>query len=155
MISKKDLRNLVIYEIYVRNHNQGGDFQGVIGDLPRIKALGVDYIWLMPIHPIGKVNRKGTLGSSYAIADYTTVNPDYGTEQDFKHLVDTAHDLGLKVMIDVVYNHTSPDSVLVQEHKEWFRLDVRGNPTTSVPDWSDIVELDHSHPELHEYWLSL
>jgi glycosidase len=151
MKNRTVFRNLVIYEIYVRNHSQGGDFQGVIDDLPRIKALGVDYIWLMPIHPIGKVNRKGSLGSSYAIADYTTVNPDYGTEQDFKRLVDTAHDLGLKVMIDVVYNHTSPDSLLAREHKEWFHLDAQGNPTTSVPDWSDIVELDHSHPELHDY----
>ncbi len=151
MKSKKDLRNLVIYEIYVRNHSQRGDFQGVIDDLPRIKALGVDYIWLMPIHPIGKVNRKGSLGSSYAIADYMAVNPEYGTEDDFKQLIKATHDLGLKVMIDVVYNHTSPDSVLVKEHKEWFRLDQYGNPTTSVPDWTDIVELDHSHPELHEY----
>lgn len=151
MKNRKELRNLVIYEIYVRNHSQRGDFQGVIDDLPRIKELGVDYIWLMPIHPIGKVNRKGSLGSSYAIADYTIVNPDYGTERDFKRLVDTAHGLGLKVMIDVVYNHTSPDSVLAREHKEWFRQDTQGNPTTSVPDWVDIVELDHSHPELHDY----
>ncbi len=151
MKSKKDLRNLVIYEIYVRNHSKRGDFQGVIDDLPRIKALGVDYIWLMPIHPIGKVNRKGTLGSSYAIADYRAVNPEYGTEEDFKRLIKASHDLGLKVMIDVVYNHTSTDSVLVREHKEWFRLDQQGNPTTSVPDWKDIVELDHSHVELHDY----
>jgi len=151
MKSKKDFRSLVIYEIYVRNHSQRGDFQGVIDDLPRIKALGVDYIWFMPIHPIGKVNRKGSLGSSYAIADYRSVNPEYGTEEDFKRLIKTAHELGLKVMIDVVYNHTSPDSVLAKEHKEWFRLDLQGNPTTSVPDWEDIVELDHSHAELHDY----
>ncbi|MGV8026498.1 MAG: alpha-amylase family glycosyl hydrolase [Anaerolineaceae bacterium] len=153
MKSKKELRNLVIYEIYVRNHSQRGDFQAVIEDLPRIKALGVDYIWLMPIHPIGGMNRKGSLGSSYAIADYLAINPEYGTEENFKHLIKAAHDLGLKVMIDVVYNHTSPDSVLAKEHKEWFRLDQQSNPTTSVPDWADIVELDHSHTELHDYLL--
>jgi glycosidase len=151
MKSRKSLRSLVIYEIYVRNHSPRGDFQGVIEDLPRIKALGVDYIWLMPIHPIGKVNRKGTLGSSYAIADYMAVNPEYGTEEDFKRLIAAAHGLGLKIMIDVVYNHTSPDSILARQHKEWFRLDKNGNPTTSVPEWSDIVELDHSHTELHDY----
>ena len=110
MKTKKELRNLVIYEIYVRNHSPRGDFQGVIDDLPRIKDLGVDFIWLMPIYPIGKVGHKGSLGSSYAIADYRTVNPEYGTEEDFKCLIDRAHELGLKVMIDVVYNHTSPDS---------------------------------------------
>ena len=151
MKQKRNLRSLIIYEIYVRNHSQRGDFQGVIDDLPRIKALGVDYIWLMPIHPIGKVNRKGSLGSSYAIADYMAINPEYGTEDDFKRLVNEAHDLGLKVMIDVVYNHTSPDSVLAKEHKEWFHLDSQGNPTTSVPEWADIVELDHSRVELHDY----
>ena len=76
MKNRKSLRNLVIYEIYVRNLSQRGDFQGVMDDLPRIKALGVDYIWLMPIYPIGKVNRKGSLGSSYAIADYFAINPE-------------------------------------------------------------------------------
>lgn len=151
MLTKKELRNLIIYEIYVRNHSPQGDFQALIRDLPRIKALGVDMIWLMPIHPIGKIGRKGSLGSSYAIADYLGINPEYGTLEDFKQLISSAHDIGLKIMIDVVYNHTSPDSVLVQQHKEWFRLDEEGEPTTSVPDWMDIVELDHSHAELGEY----
>jgi len=151
MKNRTGLRNVVIYEIYVRNHSQQGNFQAVVNDLLRIKALGVDYIWLMPIHPIGKVNRKGSLGSSYAIADFMAVNPEYGTEKDFQNLIKAAHELGLKVMIDVVYNHTSPDSVLAREHKEWFRLDRQGNPTTSVPDWTDIVELDHAHTELHDH----
>lgn len=151
MRTKKELRDLVIYEIYVRNHSQQGDFQAVMRDLPRIKALGVDMIWLMPIHPIGKMGRKGSLGSSYAIADYLGINPEYGTLDDFKQLVRAAHDSGLKIMIDVVYNHTSPDSVLAQQHRNWFQLDEHGEPTTSVPDWMDIVELDHSHAELGEY----
>ncbi len=151
MLTKKGMRNLIIYEIYVRNHSSQGDFQAVINDLARIKALGVDMIWLMPIHPIGKIGRKGSLGSSYAIADYLGINPEYGTLEDFKQLISSAHDIGLKIMIDVVYNHTSPDSVLVQQHKEWFRLNEEGEPTTSVPDWMDIVELDHSHVELGEY----
>lgn len=100
-------RNLVIYEIYVRNHGPNGNFADVEADLPRIRSMGVDVIWLMPIHPIGMVARKGTLGSPYAIQDYREINPEYGTRQDFFRLVEHAHELGLKVMIDVVYNHTS------------------------------------------------
>ena len=112
------LRNMTLYSIFVRNH--GGSFAGAAKDLPRIRALGVEAVWLLPIHPIGKKNRKGTLGSPYAIADYRAVNPEYGTMDDFRAFADAVHENGMKLLIDVVYNHTAPDSVLAQKHPEWF-----------------------------------
>ena len=114
------LQNQVIYSIYVRNHTSEGTFRAVIPDLDRIRALGTDIIWLMPIHPIGVEGKKGTLGCPYANRDYRTVNPEYGTLEDFLHLVDAIHDNGMKCIIDVVYNHTSPDSTLVHRHPEYF-----------------------------------
>lgn len=92
----------------------------VIPDLDRIKALGTDIIWFMPIHPIGVEGKKGSLGCPYANRDYREVNPAYGTMEDFRALVDEIHARGMKCMIDVVYNHTSPDSTLFREHPEWF-----------------------------------
>jgi len=139
-------RNLVIYEVYVRNHGPNGTFSDVEADLPRIRSMGVDVVWFMPIHPIGKVERKGTLGCPYSISDYRAVNPKYGTKGDFRRLIERAHDLGLKVMIDVVYNHTAHDSVLVREHPDWFHQDEHGRPVTTVPDWSDVIDLQHPNP---------
>ena len=133
----KYYRNLVLYEVYVRNHGPNGTFADVEADLPRIQAMGVDVVWFMPIHPIGKINKKGSLGCPYSIADYREVNPEYGTKADFSRLIERAHALGLKVMIDVVYNHTAHDSVLVREHPEWFHQDAHGKPVTTVPEWSD------------------
>ena len=114
------LQNQVIYSIYVRNHTPAGTFRAVIPDLDRIRALGTDIIWLMPIHPIGVEGKKGTLGCPYANRDYRTVNPEYGTLEDFLHLVEEIHKRGMKCIIDVVYNHTSPDSTLVAEHPDYF-----------------------------------
>jgi glycosidase len=144
-------RNLVLYEIYVRNHGPHGTFADVEADLPRIKDLGVDVVWFMPLHPIGQKNKKGSLGCPYSIQDYRSVNPEYGTAADFIRLVERAHDLGLRVMIDVVYNHTAHDSVLVREHPEWFHQDERGVPVTTVPEWSDVIDLKHPQPELTAY----
>ena len=144
-------QNLVIYEIFVRNHSPSGTFAGVTADLHRIKALGVDVVWLMPIHPVGQVGRKGSEGSPYAVADYRAVNPKYGTEADFKQLIDTAHRLGLRVMIDVVYNHTAPDSVLARQHPDWFYQDEHNRPRPRVADWSDVVDLAYRHRELAGY----
>ncbi len=144
-------RNLVIYEIYVRNHGTHGTFADVEADLPRIRAMGVDVIWFMPIHPIGQVKRKGKLGCPYSIADYREVNPEYGTKADFARLIERAHALGLKVMIDVVYNHTAHDSALVREHPDWFHQDERGVPTTTVPEWSDVIDLKHPNEGLSAY----
>lgn len=144
-------RSLVLYEVYVRNHGPNGTFADVEADLERIKALGVDVVWFMPIHPIGKVNRKGTYGSPYSIVNYREVNPEYGTKEDFARLIQKAHSLGLKVMIDVVYNHTAHDSVLVQEHPEWYHVNDLGQPVTTVPAWSDIIDLKFPNADLEEY----
>ena len=150
----KDFRSLVIYEIYVRSHSPQGTFKGVTGDLPRIKDLGVDMLWLMPIHPVGQLNRKGSLGCPYSIADYYSVNPEYGLMEDFKALVQSAHALDLKVMIDVVYNHTSHDAVLLNDHPGWYHTGPDGKPISTVPEWSDVIDLDYSHPELWPYLIS-
>ena len=150
----KDYRSMVIYEVYVRSHSPQGTFQGVTDDLPRIKDLGVDIIWLMPIHPIGRLNRKGSLGCPYSIADYFSVNPEYGSMDDFKNLIHKAHALGLKVMMDVVYNHTAHDAALVNEHPDWYHTGPDGHPVTTVPEWSDVIDLDYSHPELWNYLIS-
>ncbi len=145
------LRNLIIYEVYVRNHTPEGTFKAFNQDLPRIKKMGVDVIWFMPIHPIGKLNKKGTLGCPYSISDYRAVNPEYGTEADFRATIQAIHDLGMKVMIDVVYNHTAHDSLLVRDHPEFFHQDETGTPVTTVPDWSDVIDLKHPNPELTRY----
>lgn len=151
MSSESNLSNLVLYEVYVRNHGPNGTFSDVIRDLGRIASLGVDFIWLMPIHPIGNKNKKGTLGCPYAIKDYQKINPEYGTLNDFKKLLEEAHHRGLRVMIDVVYNHTSHDSNLVNEHPEYFHQDENGKPITTVPAWSDVIDLKHPNPPLQDY----
>ena len=143
------LRNMTLYSIFIRNF--GGTFAGVEKELPGLKALGVDAIWLMPIHPIGKVKRKGSLGSPYAIADYRAVNPEFGTMEDFTHLCDTVHAQGLKVLIDVVYNHTSPDSVLAATHPEWFYHKPDGSFGNRIGDWTDIIDLDYGNRDLWDY----
>ncbi len=149
----KSYRNLVIYEVYVRNHAPNGTFPEVEADLPRLKTMGVDVVWFMPIHPIGQLNKKGSLGCPYSIADYRAINPEYGSEKDFKQVIQTAHRLGMKVMIDVVYNHTSHDSLLVKNHPEWFHQDASGKPVTTVPAWSDVIDLKQPNPSLYAYLL--
>ena len=118
--ASKLYRNQVMYSVFVRNYSEEGTFNGVRKDLDRIKALGTDIVWLLPIHPIGKKAPKGTLGSPYAISDYRKINPEYGTMDDLKQLVADIHARGMKCIIDVVYNHTSPDSWLAKNHPEWF-----------------------------------
>ncbi len=149
--TSKRLRNQVIYCVFVRNYSEEGTFAGVERDLDRIRDLGVDIIWLMPIHPIGVAERKGRDGSPYANKDYRTVNPEYGTMQDLKSLVDAIHDRGMKCIIDVVYNHTSPDSILAAEHPEWFHRDADGRPVARVAEWTDIVDLDYTDKALWDY----
>jgi glycosidase len=144
-------RNLVIYEIYVRNHGPNGNFADVAADLARIRDLGVDYIWFMPIHPIGAVQRKGGLGSPYSIRDYREVNLEYGSKEEFRQLCQYAQALGLKVMIDVVYNHTAHDSNLIEPHPEWYHQDENGRPVTTVPEWWDVIDLVYDDKALWEY----
>lgn len=149
--SSLDVRTLVIYEVFIRNHTTSGTFLAFEKDLDRIKQLGVDIIWFMPIHPIGKVKKKGRLGCPYSIADYRSINPEYGALDEFQHTINTIHEKGMKVMIDVVYNHTSHDSVLVKQHPEFFHQDLKGRPITTVPEWSDVIDLKHPNPELSQY----
>lgn len=145
------LRNMVLYSIYVRNYSEEGTFAAVERDLERIQGLGVDMIWFLPIYPIGKEKRKGTLGSPYAIADYRKVNPELGTMEEFRHLVDAIHSRGMKCMMDIVYNHTSPDSWLAQNHPEYFYKTPEGKMGNRVGDWGDVVDLDYVNTDLWEY----
>ena len=147
----KSCENMIIYEIFVRNHTEEGTFDGIIADLERIKSLGVDFIWLMPIHPIGKVKRKGTLGSPYAIADYRLIDSDYGTIESFITLIQEIHDREMKVILDVVYNHVSPDSKIAREFPEWLYYKDSEIPTRKVVDWTDIVDLNYSQMALWDY----
>lgn len=142
----KELRNKIIYSVYVRNHGKNGTFADIKEDLPRIKSLGTDIIWFLPIHPIGEVNKKG-MGCPYSIQDYTKVNPDYGTIEDFKDLIQAIHALDMKVMIDVVYNHTSHDAVYVKEHPEYY-YQWNGKFGNKVADWSDIIDLNYENKDL-------
>lgn len=145
------MRNQVMYSVYVRNHTEEGTFKGLQKDLERIKALGVDVIWLMPIHPIGVEGKKGSLGCPYSISDYREVNPSYGTKDDFIELVDKIHELGMKCIIDVVYNHTSKDSVLQATHKDYFYRKEDGSFGNHVGDWTDVIDLDYNNKELWDY----
>lgn len=149
--TEKDLRNQVMYSVYVRNYSEEGTFKAVEKDLDRIKNLGVDIVWLMPIHPVGEKNKKGELGSPYAIRNYREINPEFGTLEDLKSLVNAIHEKGMKCIIDVVYNHTSPDSWLVENHPEYFYKKPDGNMGNRVGDWSDIVDLDYNNKELWDY----
>ncbi len=147
----RGLQTQVIYSVYVRSHTPEGTFRAVIPDLDRIRSLGTDIIWFMPIHPIGVKGKKGSLGCPYANRDYRAVNPAYGTMEDFRSLVDEIHRRGMKVMIDVVYNHTSPDSVLLAEHPEFFYRGPDGEPGNKLGDWSDVSDLDYTVPALWDY----
>lgn len=142
------LAGAAIYEISVRNHSREGTLTKVTEDLARIRSLGVDIVYLLPIQPISKVGRKGKDGSLYAIADYRAVRPELGDKNDLQRLIDRAHQLGMKVVMDVVYNHTGRDSVLLQTHPEWFLHDSDGNLSLKFDDWSDIYDLDFSRREL-------
>lgn len=145
-------RNAVLYELNLRQFTAEGTLAAAERQLPRIKALGADIVWLMPIHPIGAKNRKGSLGSPYAVRDYRAVNPDYGTLEDLKRFVARAHELGLHVILDWVANHTSWDNPLVAQHPDWYERNWKGEyHPTSWNDWSDIIELDYSQPGLRKY----
>ena len=147
----KKYRNQVIYSVFVRNYSDEGSFAALRRDLGRIKELGVDILWLMPIHPIGIENRKGKSGSPYAISDYRSINPEYGTLEDFAQLVDDIHSHGMKCMIDVVFNHTSPDSWLRNHHPEWFYHKPDGRFGNKVGEWLDVIDLDYSNRQLWDY----
>ncbi len=160
-------RSANIYEVNVRQYTPEGSLKAFGAHLPRLHKMGVDILWLMPIQPIGKQNRKGKLGSYYAVADYTAINPELGTLKDFKALVDEAHALGMKVIIDWVANHTAWDHVWVKKHPEWYLKNEQGqihsylyDNGTEIEDWSDVVGLDYLQKEVWQamteamlYWI--
>ncbi|MDE7153474.1 MAG: alpha-amylase [Muribaculaceae bacterium] len=136
-------RNAVIYEINWRQMTPEGTVEALQNQLPRLKDLGVDILWVMPVHPISELNRKGELGSYYAAKDYRDVNPDLGTREQFKAFIDEAHKQGFKVIIDWVPNHTGCDAVWVSEHPEYYVKDSLGNMVGQY-DWTDVYKLDYS-----------
>ena len=144
------VKDAVIYQIFERSYSQKGDFNSITADLDRIKNLGVDVLWLMPIHPIGKLKSKGTIGSPYAVKDYYAINPDYGTSADLKKLVGEAHKRKLKVIIDIVANHTAWDSVMMKNPAFYTHND-KGEIIPPVPDWADVADLNYDNPELRKY----
>lgn len=145
-------KNSTIYEVNIRQYTPEGTFKAFESHLPRLKAMGVDIIWLMPIHPIGVKNRKGTLGSYYSVKDYLAVNPEFGTMDDFKSLVKKIHASGMHVIIDWVANHSAWDNNLVTEHPEWYSKNNEGNfQPTPWYDWDDIIDFDYEQPELRKY----
>jgi len=142
-------KNATIYEMNVRQHTPEGTFAAAQKDLPRLKALGVDILWLMPIHPIGEVNRKGGMGSHYSVKDYKGVNPDYGNAKTFKTFVDSAHANGIKVILDWVANHSAFDNVWTLQHPEYYLPDANGKIQPPLgTDWWDVAQLDYNQKGL-------
>lgn len=155
-----------LYELFVHDFSPRGDFRGVIEGLDRVEAAGANVVWLMPIHPVGVEGRKGTLGSPYAPRDYRGINPAFGTAADFRALVEAVHARGMKLILDWVPDHTSPDHPWMTSHPEYYVRDAEGKP--SVPrdpdgkptDWTDVRQLDFDNPDVRRamvgemrYWL--
>ncbi|MGB0535122.1 MAG: alpha-amylase family glycosyl hydrolase [Acholeplasmataceae bacterium] len=146
-----DLRNQVIYQVYPRQYSNEGTFEALRKDLDRIVDLGVSILYLLPIHPIGHVGRKGVDGCPYSISDYYGIAEELGTMDDFDRLVKDAHEKGLKVMLDIVFNHTSRDSKLTKEHPEWFYKNDDGGFANRIGDWSDVTDLTYDDPKQWTY----
>jgi glycosidase len=144
------VKDAVIYEIFPRAYSNKGDFNAITADLDRLQNLGITVLWLMPIHPIGREKSKGTIGSPYAVKDYYQINPDYGTSADLKRLISEAHKRQMKVIIDIVANHTAWDSVMMKTGAFYTR-DKAGNIIPPVPDWKDVADLNYDNPELRKY----
>jgi glycosidase len=145
-------KNATIYQINTRQFTTEGTFRAAEEHLPRLKALGVGILWLMPVQEIGQKNRKGTLGSPYAVKDYYAVEPELGTLEDLRHFVSAAHRQGLYVLLDWVANHTAWDSNLVTEHPDWYARDWKGDfRPTPWWDWVDVIDLDYDNVDLRRY----
>jgi glycosidase len=145
-------KNATIYQINLRQFTVEGTFLAAEKHLPRLKELGVNIIWLMPINPIGVKNRKGSLGSPYSVKDYYAINPEFGNLEAFKHLVNAIHDAGMYVILDWVANHTAWDNNLVLEHPEWYVRDWKGDfRPTPWWDWQDIIDLDYTQAQVRQY----
>ncbi len=152
-------RNANIYEVNVRQYTPEGTFEAFRKHLPRLKKMGVDILWLMPVFPVGEKNRKGSLGSYYAVKDYHAINPEFGTKTDFRKVVEEAHALGMKVILDWVANHSAWDNVWAAQHPDYYEKDEKGN-FVSPYDWTDVISFDYNNPEMREamtealkYWV--
>lgn len=144
----------VFYEIFPRQFSAEGNFNGITARLDDLKKLGVNILWLMPIHPVGQEKKKGTIGSPYAVRDFYAINPDYGTAEDLRRLVREAHRRGLKVIIDIVANHTSWDSVMMKT-ADFYTRDASGRVIPPVPDWADVADLNYDNPRLRDYMIEM
>ena len=160
-------KNANIYEVNVRQYTPEGTFKAFSEHLPRLKEMGVDILWFMPIHPISEKNRKGTLGSYYAVADFKAINPEFGTMEDWQSLVDTIHAMDMKVLIDWVPGHTGWDNHWITEHPEWYVKNADGEITDPLNEegesigWTDVADIDYSVPGLRnamidalKFWIS-
>ncbi len=145
----------IIYEIFPRSFSKKGDFKSITKRLKDLKDLGVTILWIMPIHPIGKEKRKGSLGSPYSVKDYYEVNPEFGTKDDFKRLVKEAHRLGFRVIIDMVLNHSAWDNKLIRKYPEWYTKDKNGNIISPNSDWTDVADFNYDNPELRKYMINV
>ena len=148
------VRDGIVYEIFPRNFSASGDFNGITTKLDDLRNLGVNILWLMPIHPNGEKLKKGTFGSPYAVRDFFAIHPDHGTTNDFKNLVSESHKRGIKVIIDLVANHTAWDSVMMTQ-PEFYKRDANGKITPPVPEWTDVAGLNYANPKLREYMIAM
>ena len=154
-------RDAVIYEVNIRQYTPEGTFAAFEENLSTLKDMGVTTLWLMPIHPISQTKRAGTLGSYYSVSDYRAVNPEFGTEETFRHLVETAHSMGFHVMLDWVANHTGWDCAWVKEHPDWYTQDANGNVISPEGmGWPDVADLNYDSAEMRaemiacmKYWV--
>ena len=144
-------KNLTIYEVNLRQYTSGGTFREFSDHLPRLAELGVGILWFMPVQPVGKLNRKGSLGSYYSISDYMAVDPAYGTLQEFREMVARIHALGMYVLLDWVANHTSWDNVLTVSHPDFYRRNAAGDVFPPFDEWEDVIGLDYSNKDLRKY----
>lgn len=150
-----NLRNKSIYQVFVRQHSKTGDFKGLLTDLDRIKNMGFDIVYLLPFHPIGKISRKGSIGSPYSIVNYYEIDENIGNLEDLILLKKEVNKRGMDLMMDIVFNHTSRDSYLVKHKPEWFYKNENGLFANRVGDWSDITDLDLNNLEVREYLIDV
>jgi len=149
-----------LYEMYVRDFTEEGTFEAIIPRLDELQELGINTIWLMPIHPIGEEERKGTYGSPYSIRDFYGINEDFGTEDDFRDLVEAIHERDMRIILDLVANHTAWDNPWAEENPDWYEQDDDGDFVLPDEDWTDVIQLDYENPEVREemtnvmrYWV--
>lgn len=150
-LSRDWAKDAVIYKVSVRSFSRDGTIKGLERRLPELKELGVTVVWLLPIHPIGELNRRGSFGNPYAVQDYYEINPAFGTLSDFRSLVKSAHSHGLKIIMDLAANHTAWDAKLLMEHPDWYTTNREGAVVSPNADWDDVADLNYNHHELRKY----